>query len=438
MNSIIARPLILLLPALAAQAKADTWEQRFPNGTPPSARYQHTAVWTGSEMIVWGGWIAGSSALNTGGRYDPVTNSWTEMSTVGAPTPRIGHTAVWTGSEMIVWGGQEGPPFVRINTGGSYNPISNSWAALSTTGAPERRALHTAVWTGSEMIIWGGSPLNVAVNTGGRYDPVRNSWTTMSTIDSPGMRYGHTTVWTGSEMIVWGGYDNVSFFNSGGRYNAASNSWEDVTSTGAPAGRFGHTAVWTGSEMFLWGGSGGSPIVAMNTGGRYDPIGNSWTTVSTTDAPTGGLAVWTGSDIIVWGGSGGGRYDPEVNSWTAVTSTGAPDARFGHTAVWTGSEMIVWGGRDETRYFNDTFSYTPDCEELRITSVVLEGGNILVSFPSVTGHSYTLWQSDTLSEGTWTDTGLPALSGTGATLTFTVSADIPGRRFFRVQVTTDP
>ena len=32
-------------------------------------------------------------------------NTWTATSTTNAPTARFGHTAVWTGSEMIVWGG---------------------------------------------------------------------------------------------------------------------------------------------------------------------------------------------------------------------------------------------------------------------------------------------------------------------------------------------
>ena len=53
---------------------------------------------------------------------------------------------------MIVWGGITAQ---RFNTGGRYNPITDSWVATSTTGAPEG-AYHTAVWTGSEMIIWGG------------------------------------------------------------------------------------------------------------------------------------------------------------------------------------------------------------------------------------------------------------------------------------------
>jgi hypothetical protein len=52
----------------------------------PAARQTHAAVWTGSEMIVWGGFISNYS--NTGGRYNPVTDSWTATSTTNArPLP---------------------------------------------------------------------------------------------------------------------------------------------------------------------------------------------------------------------------------------------------------------------------------------------------------------------------------------------------------------
>jgi hypothetical protein len=61
-------------------------------------------VWTGSEMIIWGGDM-GTAALNTGGRYSPATNSWAAMTATGAPAARYFHTAVWAGREMIVFGG---------------------------------------------------------------------------------------------------------------------------------------------------------------------------------------------------------------------------------------------------------------------------------------------------------------------------------------------
>src|SRR4030095_15366023 len=84
-----------------------------------------------------------------------IDDTWTPTSTTNAPTGRGSHTAVWTGSEMIIWGG-EGPGGILFNTGGRYNPSMRSWTATSTTNAPSGRYFHTAVWTGSEMIVWGG------------------------------------------------------------------------------------------------------------------------------------------------------------------------------------------------------------------------------------------------------------------------------------------
>ena len=67
----------------------------------PDARQWHTAVWTGTEMIVWGGFNGtnGGAELNTGGRYDPATERWTPTSTLNAPALRQLHTAVWTGTQ---------------------------------------------------------------------------------------------------------------------------------------------------------------------------------------------------------------------------------------------------------------------------------------------------------------------------------------------------
>ena len=112
-------------------------------------------------MIVWGG-----AASSSGGRYDPSTDQWTATS-MGANVPsprRHGHIAVWTGAEMIVWGGHTS---VLINTGGRYDPSSNSWTATSTgSNTPGGREFPTAAWTGTEIIFWGGLS---TPTTGGRY-----------------------------------------------------------------------------------------------------------------------------------------------------------------------------------------------------------------------------------------------------------------------------
>jgi N-acetylneuraminic acid mutarotase len=299
-------------------------------------------------------------------------DTWTPSSTTNAPEARYEHTADWTGSEMIVWGGLGSVFF--LNTGGRYSPSSDSWTATSTTNAPSGRYLHTAVWTGSEMIVWGGyADTGHDVNTGGRYDPGTNSWTATNVANAPTAREDHTAVWTGSVMIVWGGNGNGSYFDTGARYNPGTDSWTATSTTNAPAARAQHTAVWTESEMIVWGGVGGD-----NTGGRYNPGTNVWTATSTINAPTGRFlhtAVWAGSEMIIWGGfagqnlNTGGRYNPGTNSWTATSTTNAPSAREEHTAVWTGTEMIVWGGYDSND-FNTGGRYNPGTDSWTATTTI--------------------------------------------------------------------
>ena len=341
----------------------------------PTGREQHSAVWTGNQMIVWGGYDTNFNDVNTGGRYNPGTNSWTATTTSNAPTARDSHTAIWTGSEMVVWGGFDNFNFADLNTGGRYNPNTNTWTPTSLNSVPDARENHSAVWTGSEMIVWGGfnEDLFEDFNTGGRYNPNTDSWTATSNV-APEARENHTAVWTGSDMIIWGGSTFFSQdFDTGGKYNPGTNSWTSTSTTNVPDARTLHTTVWTGSEMIVWGGTGGFPFGGdLNSGGRYDPVTNSWAATNTYNVPeprSFHTAVWTGSEMIVWGGTGqdvfsstlntGGRYDPAIDSWTATNTTDAPSPRNMHTAVWTGSEMIVWGGTGDFINFNSGGRYNP-------------------------------------------------------------------------------
>jgi hypothetical protein len=281
----VPRPMMAIgtsyaLPTIGAGGCShDTWTSIY---TAPPGRVLHTAVWTGSEMIIWGGFAGAGSA--TGGRYNPSTDTWASTSMTNAPIGRNAHTAVWTGSEMIVWGGRD-DNLSYLNSGGSYNPGTDSWTDTSLANAPAARGFHTAVWTGNEMIVWGGYN-GTSLNTGGRYNPTTNSWIATSTTNAPSGRYGHTAVWTGNEMIVWGGGTDFVDFNTGGRYNPNTDTWIATSTTGAPAPRNSHTTVWTGSEMIVWGGWDSFNVTFFNTGGRYNPGTDSWTNTETDNAPS--------------------------------------------------------------------------------------------------------------------------------------------------------
>jgi hypothetical protein len=352
------------IPEIADDCSDDSWAAMGTAGV-PDARFHHTAIWTGSEMIVWGG--SNPIRLNTGGRYDPSTDSWAATSLVNAPVPRTLHSAVWTGNEMIVWGGEGNGSPREVNTGGRYNPITDSWVAISTANAPNAREQHTAVWTGTDMIVWGGADDTSWFNTGGRYNPSTDSWAATSTINTPEARWAHTAVWMGGEMIVWGGTNQTNYLNTGGRYNPSTDNWTPTGLTNVPLGRVAYTAVWTGNEMIAWGGVD-STFNFSNTGGRYNPSTDDWIATSLANAPPprgSHSAVWTGSQMIIWGGyyyppgiflNTGGRYSPLSNSWTPTATTNAPLARENHTAVWTGDEMVVWGGfnGDNPPYYLNT------------------------------------------------------------------------------------
>ena len=57
---------------------------------------------------------------------------------------------------MIVWGGESSVNLNDFNNGGLYDPAANSWTAMTTNGAPAGRTFQVAVWTGSQMIICDG------------------------------------------------------------------------------------------------------------------------------------------------------------------------------------------------------------------------------------------------------------------------------------------
>lgn len=337
----------------------DVW--RVDAKTPLTNRYSHTAVWTGDKMIIWGGGLdksGGTVTWNDGAIYDPAANTWTPLP--AAPVVRrMNHTAVWTGTEMIIWGGQTNNGTALLNDGARYNPASNAWTVLAASplGA---RVNHTAVWTGTNMIVWGGHN-SVASNDGASYDPVADAWTSISTSGAPSSRGGQAAVWTGNDMIVWGGGNNLA---DGARYNPSSDAWTALPAVPAGfAGRVGHTAVWTGSAMVIWGGQTAS--TALNTGASYNPTSNAWMLVSTVGAPAARsfhTAVWTGDKMIIWGGNSlndGGQYDVATDTWRPTSLVAVPTGRQGHSAMWTGKEMIVFGGTVGSTAFNDTYTYPP-------------------------------------------------------------------------------
>jgi len=208
---------------------------------------------------------------------------------VGAPSPRWGHTAVWAGSELLIWGGtSDARSGQGRGDGAAYNPVTDTWRPISPTSAPVPRSRHTAVWTGNAMLIWGGGAgLGTLLADGAQYDPLTDQWMPLADEGAPSPRIGHTAVWTGSRMLIWGGYGEyvprptslhdgarfLTWLGDGAAYEPATGSWTPLPRLRAPYPRAYHTAVWIGSAMLIWGGTVETHELA--TGAAYAPAQSS-------------------------------------------------------------------------------------------------------------------------------------------------------------------
>jgi hypothetical protein len=356
----------LATATVPASVRLGTW-QRLP-AAPIAVPYTRASVWTGTEMLIFGrvtslkGGFATGKYFDVAAAYNPATETWRKLH----PGPGFrggseGHDeAVWTGSEMLVTG----------ITNAAYKPATNHWRLLPAPpegwGAPA-----FTVWTGRQLIGWGGGCCGDSNAWGAAYTPATNSWEMLPPAPLAG-RQGTVGAWTGTELIIVGGNDaDGKVFATAAAYNPATLSWRRLPPLPAP--RTGATATWDGTEVLVVGGRrAGMDLYADGVG--YNPSTNRWRRLPAMGTSREGhVAVWTGSRLLVWGGGTirgrafvapphGLAYDPVTNRWSPLPVSPLR-GRFGATAVWTGAKMILWGGRPVVygsgALFADGAAYTP-------------------------------------------------------------------------------
>ena len=356
---------------LDATAK-DVWRQ-LPSA--PEARRSHTMVpWNvTSGLLVWGGFRPGGGTeelTNIGLRYLESSAEWSTMSTVNAPAARSLHTAVTTGSQMIVWGGK-GASSDFLGDGGIYSASADIWQPIPVNAAISARRYHSAVFGSGVMVVWGGEiSSGVYAGTGARFNPATGTWTQPAIgVGAPTSRAAHTAVFINGKMIVWGGLTGGGATNTGSSYDLASNTWTAISTVNAPTARHSHSAgVDSSNRMIVWGGIvGGSPV---NDGAIYDPAGNSWTAMSAAGAPSARqghtFTISNGGSFLCWGGSSGGValndgrvFDFSNNLWKAVESIEDPPAREAHAAARLSSGVLTFGGRNGGTLLSDLWMWKP-------------------------------------------------------------------------------
>jgi hypothetical protein len=168
---------------------------------PVSERAISAVVWSGTEVIVWGGMDAAGAALGDGAAFDPATGTWRVI----APGPidaRIGAEAAWTGTEMLVWGGSSawsgGHP---LKDGAAYDPETDTWRPLADGPFDAWEAGAASVWTGDELIVIGLAPNPPASERQpmASYDPETDVWRMLADVPE-GTDFD--LVWTGEALLT--------------------------------------------------------------------------------------------------------------------------------------------------------------------------------------------------------------------------------------------
>ncbi len=265
--------------------------------------------------------------------YDPTTQAWRTLRTDVVPAELAGSlgTPFWTGSEVLLWN------TAQTSVSGLWNPESGAWRPLTLpahlSSRPDTRFCR-ARWTGAELLVWCGGvdPNRPTADDrapgGARYDPTTDTWRPMSAANAPSQRFNPYLVWTGQELLVWGGnlrgpepripslsgqptYPRAA---DGGRYDSTLDTWRSFSGPELPTNWSGAAVEWTGSHIVLYGGHEPDPAggyQVRGTGYWWDLAAGRMRIAQ--DPPVelgirgraGAFIAWTGSSLVIWGGDAG-------------------------------------------------------------------------------------------------------------------------------------
>jgi N-acetylneuraminic acid mutarotase len=213
-------------------------------------------VWTGTRVLMWDSGCC-VSTHSGGATFDPATDSWQPIPQ--SPLAARYTTGVWTGTELVVVGGFTHAPAYFADAA-AYNPTSHSWRTLPPLPAP--RFFASMTWTGSEVVVLGGvaSFSSAPYDDGLAYSPATNSWRVLPAMETG--RAEQMTQWAGERLLVWGGESFPSFGSPsttapphGLAYDPATNGWSLLPKSPL-RGRVQAVTAWTGTELIIWGGIG--------------------------------------------------------------------------------------------------------------------------------------------------------------------------------------
>jgi len=347
-------------------------------------------VWTGSEYIVWGGEKPSEGEWHkSGAAFNPSLGRWRDLAP-SPLTPRSEHAAVWTGTEVLICCGRQ---IGSLNSAGAYEPATDTWRVIAQPPISPRFA--EAVWTGTEMIVFGGSGNSRGAAA---YDPATDTWRTLADLPYRLERQAEAVLGDGV-VYAWPSYVRRGDTVAPLAYDIESDSWRSLTIPESLDTPLAPSLIWTGDELIAWG-LARSFESDYGVGLAFDPASGSWRALPPTPlAPTrpsdgseaSQAAVWTGSQAVIWTGWIGSEWDapttsilaynPETTSWTDLDP--APVQGIGmwnHPLIWTGTQVVAYvSSADSVLIYRPDPQGTSSSADVSTTGTSGTSGNALAA-----------------------------------------------------------
>ncbi len=314
----------------------------------------------GQKLFVWGGVDQNGINLNSGAIYDPGLDTW-QATAVSANTPsaRVLATAVWTGSQVIVWGGRTADGAAEYKNGAFYDPVNNAWQPLPKDPMVARSGSIGFAYGNAAFFTLGWTRNGSVLDKGAQYQILGQNWFNatndlLGRLEHPGFAV------EGSKLYVVGGLDEQGQAQDAGAvYDMTTNGWTLIKVL--PGRRYGAFSAYSGSRLWVWGGRDNNDVAA--TPGLTLEGGNlgTWTAIATAGQPTNrwapqrrsgwafaidadDFALLAGRDLVGVFKTDGGVYDRAQNTWSGIPAWPSGLAHEWGVGAWVNGQFITWGG----------------------------------------------------------------------------------------------
>jgi hypothetical protein len=245
----------------------------------------HTATLLPDGRVLVVGGSQRNLDLSSAELYDPRTGTWTSAGSL--PTPCLGHTAtLLQNGKVLVVGGSQADGFHLGSSSNAelYDPLTNTWSQISSMHTP--RSFHTATLLpdGRVLVVGGDQAFN---DVSGRvlasaelYDPATNDWSLAPSMSTARAKHDAVLLANGT-VLVLGGTSGVSSGESSNSLRTAE-IYHPITRTWSPAAsmhyaRMQPTALLLPDDRVLVVGDRGSNEQTAET---FDAARDQWSSVA--------------------------------------------------------------------------------------------------------------------------------------------------------------